>query len=314
MADRALGLVGGGDELPSDPHAAARLVGAVLRQHRVERGLRLADVVRQVPGINSVSTLSRYETGRTKLNEDTVVGLFRFYGTIDTASLAEARALVKQSRKQEWWAPYQDVVPTALSRLFALESVATDIHTYQAFHVPGLLQTADYARAVMRAPHRKLVDAHAQRESEEQVRRRLHVRMQRQHLLDQPHAPEYCALIDEAVLNKPTGGRAVMRGQLRSLYNQAENKTRIHIRILPFAAAEQATPLTSAMTIFKLPAEYGGDMVYVETTNRPQAGTYLTDTDEVEAHRASMEELLMLAGTKDDTLRMLQTYIDKLAD
>ncbi|MFD5478541.1 helix-turn-helix domain-containing protein [Streptomyces hawaiiensis] len=314
MANRALGLVGGGDELPSDPHAAARLVGAVLRQYREDRGLRLADVVGRVSGINSNSTLSRYETGRTKLNEDTVVGLYRFYGVTDPESLAEVRALVSQSVKQEWWAPYHDVVPAALGRLFALEKAATDIHTYQAFYVPGLLQTADYARAVMRAPHRKLLERDAQRESEEQVRRRLYVRMQRQHLLDQPDAPEYSALIDEAVLCKPTGGRAVMRGQLRSLYNQAENKSRIHIRILPFEAAEEATALTSAMTVFKLPAAHGGDMVYVETTNRPQGGTYLTSTDEVEAHRASMEELWTLAGSKHDALQLLQKHIDRLAD
>jgi transcriptional regulator with XRE-family HTH domain len=312
VAERVLGLVPAGEDGPTEPPAAdARVLGAELRRLREDQGLRLRDVV-EAGLIKSVSTPSRYETGQTKLREDTVIDLARHYGVRDPAVLSVLRAQVRQSLECEWWAEYRDVVTGSSGRLFSMERTAVEIHTYEAFFVPGLLQTPDYARAVFRAPFRKLADEQSFKESEEQVKRRLMVRMQRQQLLEQPAAPEYSALIDEGVLNRPTGGRAVMRGQLRHLYNLAENKERVHIRVLPFAAAEEATALTSSITRLQFPPDRGGDIVYIEATN--QGGTYLTKTDEVEAHRACLSELWTLAGDKRQTLKILQKYIDQLAD
>jgi transcriptional regulator with XRE-family HTH domain len=312
VAERALGVVPGGDGDPSQPPvAAARVLGAELRQLREDKNLRQRDVV-EAGIVSSVSTLSRYETARTKLREETVLALFRFYGVTDPAELRRVRAQVKQSVTSEWWSEFRDVVTGFSERLFSMERTATEIHTFEAFFVPGLLQTPDYARAVFRAPFRKIVDELAYKESEEQVKRRLRFRMLRQQLLEDPQAPEYSALIDESVLSRPTGGRTVMRGQLRHLYNLCENKNRIHIRVLPFAAAAEVTALTPSITRLVFPPDIGGDLIYVEATN--QGGTYVSDLDQVEAHKASLLDLWQLADDKRQTLALLQHYIDRLAD
>ncbi|MFI9051545.1 helix-turn-helix domain-containing protein [Streptomyces sp. NPDC053427] len=310
--DGVLGVVADGGEGPAHPPAAAGMVlGNHLRQLREDRGHRMTDVV-AAGVIGSVSTLSRYETAKTPFQEEAVVALLKFYGITDAGELADLCELVRQSQAKQWWAGFRDVVPGCLDRLFSMETSAEEIRTYQGFFVPGLLQTADYARAVMKAPFRKPANERAVRESERRIGRRLAVRLRRQHLLDQPDAPHYYALLDESILNKPTGGRAVMRGQLRQLYNLAENKERISIRILPFAAAEHAAAPTSSITLLKHPPAHGGDMVYVEAT--VQGVTYINDVDEMEAHRAALDDLWTLAVGKKQTLELLQQYIDRLAD
>ncbi|MFJ9412620.1 helix-turn-helix transcriptional regulator [Streptomyces sp. NPDC101227] len=312
MSDRVLGVVPDGGEGTAQPPAAAGMVlGNHLRQLREDRGYIMADVV-AAGVIGSVSTLSRYESAKTPFQEEVVVALLKFYGTTDAGELADVRELVRLSQAKQWWAGFRDVVPGCLDRLFSMETSAEEIRTYQGFFVPGLLQTADYARAVMKAPFRKPANERAIRESERKVGRRLAVRLRRQHLLDQTDAPHYYALLDEGILNRPTGGKAVMRGQLRHLYNLAENKERINIRILPFAAAEHAAAPTSSLTLLKLPPAHGGDMVYVEATN--QGGTYINDIDEMEAHRAALDDLWTLAVGKKQTLALLEQYIERLAD
>ncbi|MGW5677906.1 helix-turn-helix domain-containing protein [Streptomyces sp. NPDC003860] len=313
MSERVLGLVSDGEDKPSSPPcAAARLLGAELRRLRVERGLIQSDVVGKVRGINSVSVLSRSETGRRRLCEEEVVGLARFYGVTDPGRLAELRELLQHSLMPRWWSDYPDVVAGSLSELLSLETTARVIDTFEAFHIPGLLQTPDYARAVMRVPVLQRAEGHRFGNAEEVIQRRLKVRARRQQLLEQEDAPEYSALIEEGVLNRPTGGRAVLRHQLRALYSVAENKPRVHIRVLPFAAAEHASPMTPSMTHFQFPSGVGDNMAYTEATNH--GGTYHVDTEVVEAYRANLTELWMLAGSKEQTLALLESYIDRLVD
>ncbi|UFR07087.1 helix-turn-helix transcriptional regulator [Streptomyces sp. Go40/10] len=311
MPGQVLALVGG-QEPPTTPNAAARLVGLVLRHLRLQRGYNQAHVAGQVAGINSVPMLSRYEKAKVKnLKEETVIALCRFYEAPE-GIVEETAALVRQSQRQDWWAGYTDVVGDVLARLFAVESSSKGIRTYQEIHIPGMLQTAGYMRAVMRDYYRTQADERTRRKNEETVERRLWVRLQRQHLLDQPDAPYYEALIAESVLGKAMGGRLVMREQLRQLYNVAENKPNVHIRILPSSALQHGGALHPAMTLFKPQESDEGRLVYLENTNR--GGEYLTLPGEVEPYQASLDDLWMRTGTKRDALALLQKYIDQLVD
>ncbi|MET9556787.1 helix-turn-helix transcriptional regulator [Streptomyces sp. NPDC006645] len=310
MAGHVLALVGG-EEPPSTPNAAARLVGAALLHLRTKKRLNQADVLGKVQGIKSGSTLSRYENAGTKLDENTVVELCRFYGAPEII-VEESMLLVRQSLQQGWWAGYSDVVPEFLAHLFALEASSKVIRTYQQINIPGMLQTAGYARAVMHGFYQTHADEKVRRANEQRVRRRLHVRQQRQHLLDQDDAPLYEALIAESVLTQALGGRVPMREQLRQLYNVAENKPNVHIRILPSQALEQGAALHPAMTLFKPHHGDVGRMVYLENHNR--SGDYLVKTDEVERYQAALDDLWLRSGTKGETLTLLGRYIDRLVD
>ncbi|MFB7510046.1 DUF5753 domain-containing protein [Streptomyces broussonetiae] len=156
------------------------------------------------------------------------------------------------------------------------------------------------------------VDEATRRKNEELMSRRLEVRRRRQNLLDQPDAPYFQALIAESVLAKRTGGTAVMREQLRHLFNLAENKPNVHIRILPSSAQEQGGARHPSMTLFKPHDGEEGQLLYLENPNR--GGEYLVDPGDVEPYQACMDDLWMRTEEKDETLQLLQTYIDKLAE
>ncbi|MFG2094611.1 helix-turn-helix transcriptional regulator [Streptomyces sp. NPDC048612] len=307
MSDRVLSVVVGGDE--EAPATADLVLGKYLLQLRKQAGLTQKQVV-DAGAFSSVSMLSKYEGGKVTVQEQAVIKLVKFLGIQDAEELDELRALVGQARTKEWWSGFSDVVPGWLSRLFSMENSAHQIWTYQGNFVPGLLQTSDYARALMRAPYRRPGSDGVDLKAAKMIERRLTVRLQRQSLLDQANAPDLYVVLDENVLSRPTGGRSVMRGQLRQLYNYGENKSRVHIRVLPFSAAEFVTPLKTAMTLLKFAAGQGGDVVYIECSN--EGGTYENEREPVERHKASFEELWAHAMDKEASLKLLDVYANKL--
>lgn len=308
MSERALNVVpsGGADR----PATAGVVLGKDLLQLRKDRGLLQKEVV-DAGGFSSVSMLSKYERAKVTFQEEHVVALARFYGVRDPEVLDSMRLLVRKAGSKQWWDSFRDVVPGWLGRLFGMQEAAREIRTFEALLVPGLLQTPDYARAVMRAPFWKSATAGVGVVDAKEIERRLEARLKRQQLLEQMNAPDFYALLDENILNRPTGGASVMRGQLRHLYNLAENKDRVHIRILPFAAATEAPAPTPSITLLKFPPEQGDDVVYVEATNR--GGTYVSDTADVENHRLALDHLWTLAAKKEASLALLQRYIDQLS-
>jgi transcriptional regulator with XRE-family HTH domain len=311
MSGQFLELVGQeGQVPPSTPKAAAQLIGALLRHLREQKGMTQGDVAGQVAVIGSVPTLSRYENAAVALKEKRVFALLHFYQAPEE-TMREVETLMRRSRGQEWWSSYPDVVGELLASLFALESTSKAIRVYQEINIPGMLQTAGYARALMTAFYRAQPNEEVRRKNLATVERRLELRLRRQHLLDQPDAPAYEALIAEAVLTKELGGARVMREQLRQLYNLAENKPNVHIRILPGSAMREDSPLHPAMTLFKPYKSETGRTIYLENKNR--GGEFLADPEEVETYQASMDDWWTHALPKQATLEYLQERIDRLA-
>ncbi|MFG3370573.1 helix-turn-helix domain-containing protein [Streptomyces sp. NPDC048156] len=296
------------DPLPSAT-PPARWLGLELKRLRANAGLTGAQVVAS-KAISSQAVLSRYETGNAaaKLTQETVHALAHLYGVGEGPEMQALLRKVEEAQSPRWWSSYTDVVDQALSELMTVESAADRIQTFSAVLVPGLLQTADYARAVMRMPFgRRTNEA-----QEQQIERRWAVRRRRQQILECPQPPEYCAIIDEGVLCRWVGGKAVIREQLRHLYNLAENRENVHIRILTGEAWAQASPTTSAATLFKFPDDGEPDLVYIEGVN--QGGNWLNDSTDVDWHRSGLDELIMYSTDKAETLQRLDQLIRGLAD
>ncbi|MFE2652159.1 DUF5753 domain-containing protein, partial [Streptomyces sp. NPDC059346] len=154
-------------------------------------------------------------------------------------------------------------------------------------------------------------DSEVRRRNLELIDRRLEMRLMRQRLLDQEDAPIVHVVLAESVLNKELGGAKVMREQLRHLFNLVENRPNIHIHVLPGSAMRQGSPLHPAMTLFKPHESETGKAVYLENKNR--GGEFLVDPAEVETYQASMDDWWERALAKEETLELLQTYIDRLA-
>ncbi|WP_320065161.1 helix-turn-helix transcriptional regulator [Micromonospora sp. RTGN7] len=204
--------------------ARARRLGIALRTHREAAGLTLEAAADE---INSTrSTLSRYENAQTLIRPATVRALLTLYG-VGPDELTAAVQLAKDARQPGWWVSYSYLLDRRTIDFIALEAEATGIANFEPSVVPGLLQTADYIRAVMRGGPHTL--------SDEQVEQRVHLRLDRQQRLTDEEPPILDTIIDEGALLRPVGGQSVMEEQLRHLLKMAELPN-ITVQVIPLSA------------------------------------------------------------------------------
>jgi transcriptional regulator with XRE-family HTH domain len=204
--------------------ARARRLGIALRAFREAAGLTLEQAADE---INSTrSTLSRYENAQTLVNPATVRGLLLLYG-VSGEELAAMVRLAKDARKPGWWVSYSYILDRRTIDFIAVEAEATGIANFEPSVVPGLLQSADYIRGVMRgAPHTL---------SDEEVEQRVHVRLDRQRRLTESDPPIFDAIVDEGALLRPVGGQAVMKAQLQQLLKVSELPN-VTVQVVPLSA------------------------------------------------------------------------------
>jgi Domain of unknown function (DUF5753) len=176
----------------------------------------------------SATKISRLETGARRANPRDVRDLSRLYGITDQAQADELMELVRQAHEIAWWTEYEDV----FSPLLGLEQAAATITSYSMFHVPALLQTAGYARAMIRGIER--------RTQPDVLDQRVEARLRRQQLLERARPPRFLALIDEAVLYRQVGSPAVMQAQLdKALACVRDEKATV--QVIPFHAKTHAS-------------------------------------------------------------------------
>ncbi len=173
------------------------------------------------------STLYRLETALQRPQRSTLIQLMDLYGT-DQARRGELLALLKESGQRGWMQPYRSELPDVYSDYIGFEDEARSISNYESLFVPGLLQTEDYARAVIQGtlPHA----------SSDQIENRVLARTERQALLVKEDPPRFWAIMDEAAARRQVGGRQVMTGQLRKIRETA-SLPNVTIQVIPFGAA-----------------------------------------------------------------------------
>ena len=206
------------------PTVRRMLVGAKLRRLRTDMGLSREEAAEAIRA--SAWKIHRLENGQVGFKQRDLVDLLERYGVTDPDEIDELLTLAREANVPGWWQHYGDVLPQWFRTYVDLESAATLIRTYEGMFVPGLLQTDDYMRAVIRD---------ASLESSEEVGRRVRLRMARQILLTREHPPRLWAVMDEAALRRPVGGREVMRGQLERLID-ATKLPNVTLQVLPFGA------------------------------------------------------------------------------
>jgi transcriptional regulator with XRE-family HTH domain len=222
--------IGGGHRLPqrkrpvaegANPTLRQRELGLRLRDRRIERGLTVEEVADQLEC--SATKISRLETAARRANPRDVRDLCQIYGVTDQAEIDELMDLARQGRQPGWWTQYSDL---KLSPFIGLEQEATAITSFSMYYVPPLLQTADYARTIIRgiAPN---IDPGI-------LDDRVEARIRRQQLLEKETRPRYRALLDEAVLHRLVGGPAVMAPQLDKILKHQEDQTAA-VQVIPFS-------------------------------------------------------------------------------
>jgi transcriptional regulator with XRE-family HTH domain len=279
------------------PTVQRMLVGAKLRRLRTEVGLSREEAAEAIRA--SEWKIHRLENGQVGFKERDIVDLLELYGVEDPDEVEEFVALANEANNPGWWQRYGDVLPQWFRAYVDLESAATLIRTYEGQFVPGLLQTDDYMRAVVGGAHLE--------DSPEEIGRRVRLRMARQTLLTRHHAPRLWAVVDEAALRRPVGGREVMRGQLERLIDAAKLPN-VTLQILPFSAGAHPA-MVGSFSVLRFPEPQLPDVVYIEHLT---SALYLNKRDEVDRYLHVMESICVRAAAPDQTVELLSKILDEL--
>ncbi len=208
------------------PTVRQRELGTRLRQLRTGLGMTVEDVAEKL--LCSATKISRVETGARRPTLRDVRDLCGIYGVEKSAADALMN-LAREARRQGWWMKYDDL---QLNPYIGLEQAATSITSYTMYYIPALLQTEDYARAIIKGIAPKIdLKIHQQR---------VEVRLRRQQLLAQEKPPRYRVLLDEAALHRPVGGAAVMAAQLGKIL-EMERDGKATVQVIPFDVGAHAS-------------------------------------------------------------------------
>jgi transcriptional regulator with XRE-family HTH domain len=205
----------------ASPTIRQRELGTRMRQFRNGLGMTVEDVAEKL--LCSASKISRMETGARRPSLRDVRDLCGLYG-VDEPTAAELMNLAREAREPGWWTQYDDL---HLGSYIGLEQNASSISSYTMYYFPALLQTEDYARAIIKAIAPKM--------DPKVLQQRVEARLRRQELLEQNDRPRYRVLMDEAVLHHRVGGPGVMAAQLDKVL-ELERDSRATVQIIPFDA------------------------------------------------------------------------------
>jgi transcriptional regulator with XRE-family HTH domain len=261
------------------PSVQRLVLGGHLRRLRERAGFTTEQAAEAIRA--SHSKISRMEHGRVSFKERDIADLLTLYGVASLTERQGLLALAREANTPGWWAGYSDILPNWLEPYFGLEAAASFIRTYELQFVPGLLQTEEYARAVIRLGNAV---------SEDEVIRRTEARINRGLLLDREEPPRKWAVIDEAALRRPIGGRDVMRDQVRHLIKMADHPA-VTLQVLPFTAGGHRA-LGGPFTILRFAEPDLRDVVYIEQLT---SALYLDKPTEVDSYLEVMEQLCLQA-------------------
>ena len=270
------------------------VLGTHLRRLREAAGITREEAGHAIRA--SHAKISRLELGRVGFKERDVVDLLTLYGVTDEAKRAEVLELMRQANAKAWWQQHSDLLPNWFENYLRLEQVAKVVRTYQLQFVPGLLQSEEYARAVI---------GHGHSRSADELDRRVELRMERQKMLHQPDAPHLWAVIDEAALTRPFGPTRVMRDQLKHLL-EVSAAPNIHVQVLPFRSGAHAAA-GGSFSILRFAEPDLPDVVYLEQLT---SAVYLDKRADVEEYVLIMERVTVQAETpaqSRETLRRILT-------
>ncbi|MGP3920971.1 helix-turn-helix domain-containing protein [Nonomuraea sp. 10N515B] len=275
------------------PTVRMRRLAAELLRLRRAAGLSQEDVAERTD-VN-VATLYRIETGKTKPQLRTLNALLDAYG-VPRPDRDELTALQKDAGKRGLLNVPDSDLPEQYTIYINFEAEAREILNFETIFIPGLLQTSDYARAV--------ISGVLQTATDDDVQLRVDARMQRQHLLTKEDGPRLWAVIDEAALHRLVGGPSVMQAQLCHLADQARNP-RITIQVVPFSAGAHPGMPGSFIILRFDPID--PDIVYIDSMG---GDLFLEQEAELIRHSMAFEHLRAVALSPADTAALLRSLCE----
>jgi transcriptional regulator with XRE-family HTH domain len=281
-------------ESRSAPTVGQIVLGLRLRDLRERAGKSFEEAARVLSV--TTSTVRRMEKAEVGLRPLYVKALLESYG-VEAGEVDAFLALVDKANRPGWWHRFRSVLPDWFSLYVSLESEAFLIRSYEPHCVPGLLQTEEYARALLRTGF--------PRADEEELDRRVALRMGRQQLLAKPDAPRLWVVLDEQVLRRPVGDAGVMRSQIDRLV-EAAAKPNISLQIMPFDAGPHPG-MFGPFQLFRFSYPELPDVVYTESLT---GAVYIDERPEVTAYLEALDRMVTQALPVQDTERFLLALRD----
>lgn len=280
------------------PTVRRRRLAAELRRLRETSAKTHEDVASELGWHRS--KISRIEGAQfVRLSLTDLRALLDLYGVSGEDQRQSLITLAKEGRERGWWHSYSDVLPNPHSVLIGLEAETLSIRAYQAQLVPGLLQTEDYTRAILKATRMTSHEA-------DEVERFVEVRKARQALLDQDPPVAFWVVIDEAVLRRRIGSTPVMHAQIQRLIDVSELPN-VTLQVLSDAAGEHAGLEGSFMIL-----GFGGsdpDAVYLDAAT---GGLYIEKPEDIARYAWVFDHVRAAALSPRDTVRFLQNAMAEL--
>jgi transcriptional regulator with XRE-family HTH domain len=209
----------------ASPLVQRRRLRTELRRARQAKGLTQEQVARTMEW--SLSKMIRIENASTGISTNDLKALLPLYDVTDDQETDHLISLARAARARSWWSGYRDVASAALLQLIEYESAAAVIKQFESMYIPGILQTEEYARAV-------LEDYFDEGRASERVNALVDLRTRREELLDRENAPQFSFVLDESVIRRFVGSPAIMSRQLYRLIEAAELGN-VTVEVVPFS-------------------------------------------------------------------------------
>lgn len=275
------------------PTVRLRRLAAELRSLRASSGLTREAILERT-GVNA-ATLYRIEHARVRPQTRTLRTLLDLYG-VDRERQDELVGLLREARQRGWLHAYQSELPEHYTTYIGFEGEADTVWNYESLFVPGLLQTEDYARAVIRGGF-----PHATRDEVEQ---RVDVRMERQAVLRTDTPLKLWSIIDEAALWRQVGGQAVMQAQLRYLM-EAPELPQVTFQVIPFDVGAHVG-MPGSFVLMQFDEASIPDVVYIDS----MAGElFLEEESDLRRYRLLFEHLRAIAASPDASRSLVASRI-----
>ncbi|MFE9248693.1 helix-turn-helix domain-containing protein [Streptomyces sp. NPDC007088] len=273
-----------------NPTVRRRRLGQELRKLREGRGMTAEEVAERL--LVSQSKISRLENGRRSISQRDVRDLCGVYEVEDMRIVDSLMQMAKDSRQQGWWHTFGDI---PYSIYIGLETDAASLRVYDPQVVPGLLQTPQYAHALITGALPESTPA--------EIEKRVQVRMARQDRITSKDKPlRLWAVLDEATLLRTVGTDDVMRGQLDHLVDMSQ-LPHVTVQVIPFAVGAHPG-LNGQYAVLEFPDTADSSVVYIEGVT---SDLYLEKANEVEQYSVMYEHLRAQAMNPEDSREYIRT-------
>jgi transcriptional regulator with XRE-family HTH domain len=268
------------------------LLGSHLRRLREARGITAKQAAQSIRA--SESKISRIELGRNAIREIDVLDLLTLYG-VNAEEKEQLLGLAEQANRPGWWHRYHDILPEWFQSYVGMEEAARSIRVYEPQLVPGLLQTEEYATAVLSLGDFPIDEAE----------RHVVLRKERQRRFREGKLKLW-VIVDEAALRRPVAGVGTQLEQLRYLRAQSE-RPNLTLQVIPYGVGGHAAP--SGFSILRFAERDLPDVIYVENLT---SALYLDKQAEVDRYLLAMERLSIVAHEPQRTVEIIDKIMREL--